>query len=52
MILFGRIPSQVDVDEDISDIVFNGYLFSILEIDEKVISRVRVMKIEKEDPIE
>ena len=48
----GRIPSQVDVDEDISDIVFNGYLFSILEIDEKVISRVRVMKIEKEDPIE
>lgn len=30
--------------EDQSDVVFNGYRFSILEIDEKVISRVRILK--------
>ncbi len=40
----GRIPTETDVIEDQSDVVFNGYRFSILEIDEKVISRVRILK--------
>lgn len=41
----GRIPTQEDVLEDDSDVDFNGYRFSILEIDEKVISKLRLTKI-------
>ena len=40
----GRIPTQEDITEDTSDVRFNGYVFSILEIDEKVVSKIRVMK--------
>lgn len=45
----GRIPTQEDVSEDISDVDFNGYRFSILELDEKTIAAVRVLKIETEN---
>lgn len=48
----GRIPTQEDVLEDDSDVDFNGYRFSILEIDEKVISKLRLTKISDLDEIE
>lgn len=47
----GRIPTEEDVEQDQSDVVFNGYRFSIIEIDEKVVSRVRLSK-EHQSPIE
>lgn len=40
----GRIPTKEDVINDDSDFIFNGYLFSIEDIDEKVISKIRVSK--------
>ena len=43
----GRIPEQIDVIESESDVVFNGYRFEIVELDEKIIAKV---KISKEDP--
>lgn len=45
----GRIPTEEDVREDESDIIFNGYRFSILEIDEKVISQIRILKLDHND---
>ena len=45
----GRIPTKEDVVNDDSDFIFNGYLFSIEDIDEKVISKIRVTKASKED---
>ena len=48
----GRIPTQEDVLEDDSDVDFNGYRFSILEIDEKVISKLRLTKISDLEEIE
>lgn len=44
----GRIPTVEDVNSDASDFIYNGYLFSIVDIDEKVISKIRVLKIEEE----
>ena len=44
----GRMPTEADANTDASDFVFNGYLFSIVDIEEKVISRVRILKIHKE----
>lgn len=43
----GRIPTKEDVINDDSDFIFNEYLFSIEDIDEKVISKIRVTKEEK-----
>ncbi|MDE8315028.1 hemolysin family protein [Erysipelothrix rhusiopathiae] len=43
----GRLPTEEDVREDLSDVIYHGYRFSIMELDEKVIARVRVTK-EKE----
>ena len=40
----GRIPTEEDVINDDSDFVFNQYLFSIEDTDEKVISKIRVTK--------
>ncbi|QIK70462.1 HlyC/CorC family transporter [Erysipelothrix sp. HDW6C] len=40
----GRIPTLEDVINDESDLVFNGYRFCIVELDEKVIAKVRVTK--------
>ena len=40
----GRIPTMEDVINDESDTVFGGYRFSIIELDEKVIAKVRVTK--------
>ncbi len=48
----GRIPTQEDVLEDDSDVDFKGYRFSILEIDEKVISKLRLTKISDLEEIE
>lgn len=45
----GRIPTKEDVVNDDSDFIFNGYLFSIEDIDEKVISKIRVTKATVED---
>lgn len=42
----GRIPTETDVHTDASDFTYNGYKFSIVDIDEKVVSKVRVLKIE------
>lgn len=42
----GRIPTKEDVINDDSDFIFNGYLFSIEDINEKVISKIRVTKEE------
>lgn len=40
----GRMPTADDASSDASDFIYNGYLFSIVDIDEKVISKVRVIK--------
>lgn len=40
----GRIPTKEDVHNDDSDFEYNGFLFSITDIDEKVISKVKVTK--------
>lgn len=40
----GRIPTQEDVTGDQSDVIFNGYKFCILELDEKTVSKIRVIK--------
>lgn len=45
----GRIPTQDDVAEDLSDVIFNGYRFKIIEVDEKVISKLRIIKEELEE---
>ncbi|CAM3667772.1 hemolysin family protein [Erysipelothrix urinaevulpis] len=45
----GRIPTLEDVEEDTSDFVYHGYLFSIVDVDEKVISKVRVTQHEDYD---
>lgn len=39
----GKIPTQEDVNNEASSFSFHGYRFSILEIEEKVISEVRVI---------
>ena len=44
-----RLPTQEDVDTDASDFDYNGYRFSIVDIDEKVISKIRVLKLEVEE---
>ncbi len=44
----GRIPNAEDVQSDESDVVFGDYRFSIIDLDEKVIAKVRVTK-EKQD---
>lgn len=44
----GRLPTIEDESSDESDFVFNGYLFSIIDIDEKVISMIRVIKASEE----
>lgn len=45
----GRIPTEEDVIEDGSDVVFNGYRFSILEIHEKVIAQIRILRLSDEE---
>lgn len=45
----GRIPTQEDVINNDSDFKFNGYLFSITDIDEKVVSKVKITKLEDEE---
>ncbi len=45
----GRIPTAEDVEGDESDVEFHGYKFSILELDEKTVSKVRVIKLDKHD---
>lgn len=45
----GRIPTAEDVEGDESDVEFHGYKFSILELDEKTVSKVRVIKLDKND---
>ena len=45
----GRLPHVQDIDSDDTDFTFKGYHFSIVDIDEKVISKVRVIRIDKDD---
>lgn len=40
----GRIPTQKDLTDNQSDFIFNGYLFKIIAIEEKVVSKVKVIK--------
>ena len=42
----GRLPKQEDVYNDDTDFVYNHYRFSIVEVDEKVIAKIRVTKEE------
>ncbi len=44
----GRMPTLEDANSDVSDFIYNGYLFSIVEIEEKVVSRVRILKVTQE----
>ncbi len=44
----GRLPSKEDINNEASNVVYNGYLFSIIDIDEKVVSKVRVLKVVEE----
>ena len=39
----GKIPTREDINNEASSFTFNGYRFSIVEVEEKVISRVRVV---------
>lgn len=48
----GRIPTKKDLTNHRSDFVFNGYLFSIVAIEAKVISKVKVSKQKAEKPEE
>lgn len=49
----GRIPIKDDLTNQDSDFIFNGYLFKIIAIDEKVITKVKVSKqLVHEDVIE
>lgn len=48
----GRIPTQEDLVSDTSDFMYNGYLFTIVDIDEKVISKVKVLKQEIDEETE
>lgn len=50
----GKIPTEEDVNNDESDVFFNGFRFIILEIDEKTVSQIRVVKEEEntEDTID
>ena len=43
------LSTQDDVAEDLSDVIFNGYRFKIIEVDEKVISKLRIIKEELEE---
>lgn len=44
--LIGRIPTQEDVIHNESDVVYHGYRFEIVDLDEKVISQVKVTKLD------
>ena len=44
----GRMPSEEDTQSDASDFIYHGYLFSIVDVDEKVISKLRIIKVENE----
>ena len=46
---FARIPNEDDLEENESFFSFNGYLFSIEEIEERVISKVKVTKQKKKE---
>ena len=39
----GKIPTAEDINNEASSFTFNGYRFSIVEVEEKVISLVRVL---------
>ena len=45
----GRLPHSDDVLSDDSDFDFKGYRYSIVDVDEKVISKIRVIKLEEDD---
>lgn len=45
----GRIPTVKDINNEESCVEFGNFQFWILEIDEKVISRVRIVQIEKNE---
>lgn len=45
----GRIPTVKDINNEESCVEFGKFQFWILEIDEKVISRVRIVQIEKNE---
>ena len=48
----GRLPHLEDIEGNEADFDFNGYHFSIVDVDEKVISKLRITKLdtdEKED---
>lgn len=45
----GRIPTIKDINNEESCVEFGNFQFWILEIDEKVISRVRIVQIEKNE---
>ena len=44
----GRIPVHEDVIHNESDVIYHGYRFEIVDLDEKVISQVKVSKVEEE----
>ncbi|QIK57713.1 HlyC/CorC family transporter [Erysipelothrix sp. HDW6A] len=44
-----RIPNEDDIKFDTSDVVYKGYRFSIVDVDEKVISKVRITKEKQDD---
>lgn len=43
----GKIPRKKDIKNHESDFVFNGYLFSIVSLERKVISEVKITKKDK-----
>lgn len=48
----GRIPTLEDVENEESEIIFNGYKFCILELDEKVVSQLRVIRLHSMEMLE
>lgn len=43
----GRIPNEKDIDDKNLSVVFNGYLFKVVAIDERMVSKVKVSKQKK-----
>lgn len=48
----GRIPVAEDIVDNASDVIFHGYRFEIVDLDEKVISQVKITKISESLDIE
>ena len=47
--VIGRLPTKEDILSDETDFEYRGYYFSIVDVDEKVISKVRIVKLEEKE---